>query len=357
MKENTAALHVHLPVDTATFLLNEKRYEINAIETRLGTPVLIIPDETMETPHYHVRRLRSEEYDEEIDIPSYEVDLVEEEEDAPRHHGNRPVALPQAEKAAVQSIAHTAPPPPTPAKAEAGFFSRLAGWLFGTKKPQIAVKTQTAQGQGTRPPQPARGPHQQQHRRPDNREHRGPRPPHRGNQQPRPPQPARAEGRPEGRPQPPARPDARPPAPNANAERPQATAAPVAKEPSDRPERPEGASGRRRRRGRRGRGAGRPQEAGSQRPDGQTNIAPTRDEMQAPDVERGNEALPPIPANEHRFEEQPQVRVEREHVELAAPPVSVVHEQPVVVPVQAPPAAPVAVQAEPQPATTEPKNP
>ncbi|MBS1246229.1 MAG: ribonuclease [Proteobacteria bacterium] len=81
MKENTAALHVHLPVDTATFLLNEKRYEINAIETRLGTPVLIIPDPTMETPHYHVRRLRSEEYDEEIDIPSYEVELVEEEED------------------------------------------------------------------------------------------------------------------------------------------------------------------------------------------------------------------------------------------------------------------------------------
>ncbi len=348
MKENTAALHVHLPVDTATFLLNEKRYEINAIETRLGTPVLIIPDPTMETPHYHVRRLRSEEYDEEIDIPSYEVELVEEEEDEPRHHGNRPAALPEAEKAAVQSIAHTAPPPPTPAKTEAGFFSRLLKSLFGARKAEAKIKTPATPGRGPRPPQQARGPHPQ--RRPDNREHRGPRPPHRGNQQPRPPQPARAEGRPEGRPQPPARPEARPQAASAGAEHPPA---PAAKEATDRPERPEGAaSGRRRRRGRRGRGTGRPQEGGGQqRPEGQVSIATPREETHLLEVERGNEALPSLPSNEHHFEEQPQERFER-----PAAPVSVVHEQPMAAPVQAPPVAPVAVQAESQPVATEPKD-
>jgi len=358
MKENTAALHVHLPVDTATFLLNEKRYEINAIETRLGTPVLIIPDPTMETPHYHVRRLRSEEYDEEIDIPSYEVELVEEEEDDTRHHGNRPVALPQAETAAVQSIAHTAPPPPTPAKAEAGFFSRLFKGLFGAKTAKVETKTPVAPGRGQqRPPQQhARGQHPQRRpdNRPDNREHRGPRPPHRGNQQPRPPQTARPDGRPEGRPQPPARPEARPQAPSASAERP--AQAPVAKEPSDRAERPEGTtSGRRRRRGRRGRGAGRTQEGGSPRPEGQMNESPSQEGTRSPDVERGNEALPSMPSTEHRFEEQPQVRVERSEA-----PESTVREQPVVAPVQAPPATPaapvVAVHSESQPATTEPKN-
>jgi hypothetical protein len=88
------------------------------------------------------------------------------------------------------------------------------------------------------------------------------------------------------------------------------------------------------------------------------NVAQPGDETRVPDVERGNEALPSIPTNEHRFEEQPQVRVER----LSAPE-SVVHEQPVAVPVQAPSpsvapsVAPVAVQAEPHPVTTEPKNP
>ena len=35
MKENTAAVHAQVPVDVATFLLNEKRAEIHAIEARL----------------------------------------------------------------------------------------------------------------------------------------------------------------------------------------------------------------------------------------------------------------------------------------------------------------------------------
>src|SRR5512139_3344393 len=103
MKENTAALHVHLPVDTATFLLNEKRYEISAIETRFGTPLLVVPDSEMETPHYHIRRLRGEEYDQEIDIPSYDIELVEEEEEEPRRH-ERAAPLPNAEKPAVRDI-------------------------------------------------------------------------------------------------------------------------------------------------------------------------------------------------------------------------------------------------------------
>jgi ribonuclease E len=349
MKENTAALHVHLPVDTATFLLNEKRYEINAIETRLGTPVLIIPDPTMETPHYHVRRLRSEEYDAEIEIPSYEVELVEAEEDEPRHHGNRPAPLPQAESAAVQSIAHTAPPPPTPPKAEAGFFGRLLKRLFGatTVETETKPKPPAAPGRGPRPHQQARGPHPQRRpdSRPDNREHRGPRPPHRGNQQARPPQPAR----PESRPQPPARPEARPPVQNVSAERPQTS--PVPSEPSDRPEGT--ASGRRRRRGRRGRGAGRAQEGGSPRPEGQMNVVQPGNETRMPEVERGNEALPFIPTNEHRFEEQPQERVARSETPA---PASVVHEQPVAAPVPAPSVVPVVVQAESQSIASEPKS-
>ena len=84
------------------------------------------------------------------------------------------------------------------------------------------------------------------------------------------------------------------------------------------------------------------------------NTGESREETRLPDVERGNEALPSLPSTEHRFEEQPQERVER----LPAA-VSVVHEQPVAVPIQAPPAAVVesaAVQAESHPVTTEQKN-
>ncbi len=239
MKENTAALHVHLPVDTATFLLNEKRYEISAIETRLGTPVLIIPDPEMETPHYHVRRLKSEEYDEEIDIPSYEVELVEEEEEETRHHG-RPVPLPQAEKPAVRDVAHTAPPPATtPSRNQESLLGRFIRKLVGSsssKKPEAAP---------AREPRPAPRSQHPSHRRPEHRDHRGPRSHHGGQQHaPRQPQPQRpAEPRREPRPPQEGR-GARP----ERAERPEAQA------PGR--ERPEGSAngGRRRRRGRRGRG-------------------------------------------------------------------------------------------------------
>ncbi|MDH4188371.1 MAG: hypothetical protein OEV08_15385, partial [Nitrospira sp.] len=243
MKENTAALHVHLPVDTATFLLNEKRYEISAIETRLGTPVLIIPDPEMETPHYHVRRLKSEEYDEELDIPSYEVELVEEEEEETRHH-NRPAPLPQAEKPAVRDVAHTAPPPPTTVspKKQEGIIGRFIKKLMGgdSKKPETATVRETR-------PAP-RGQHQS-HRRPEHRDHRGPRP-HQGGQQhaPRPPQAQR-----------PAEPRREPRVPQeARGERPERQDRPEGQAPGR--ERPEGAGngGRRRRRGRRGRGAPNP---------------------------------------------------------------------------------------------------
>ncbi len=43
MKENTAAVHAQVPVDVATFLLNEKRSDIQAIELRHKMTILILP--------------------------------------------------------------------------------------------------------------------------------------------------------------------------------------------------------------------------------------------------------------------------------------------------------------------------
>ena len=373
MKENTAALHVHLPVDTATFLLNEKRYEISSIETRLGTPVIILPDAEMETPHYHIRRLRSEEYDAEIDTPSYDVEFVEQEEDAPRHGRAAPQPA-TAEKAAVQEIAHAPPPAPAPAKAKPGIFARLVKSLFGGGE-RTEVKVPAAPpARGPRPHQ-ARGSQQHSQRRPENRDQRGPRPPHRGGQQPpRPPAPARPERterpeRPERteRPERPERTESRPstgsgqvPPQNAPvaAERPQPPA--VAGEQANRPE--GAASGRRRRRGRRGRGAGaRSQQEGAPSPEtmsGSTamdegNHVPNH----APEIERGNEALP---SSERRWEE-PEHEQEHERNDSAPAPTPVpapiiANEQPAAAPVQILPVAP-AVQSETQPSTTEPKNP
>ncbi len=61
MKDNTAAVHVQVPVEVATFLLNEKRTEIAKIEAQQRVTVLLVPNKFLETPNYHVERLRHDD--------------------------------------------------------------------------------------------------------------------------------------------------------------------------------------------------------------------------------------------------------------------------------------------------------
>jgi ribonuclease E len=161
MKENTAAVHVHLPVETATWLLNEKRHELTGIESRIGTPVMVIPDETMETPHYHIRRLRMDEYETEADVPSYDIEIVEEEEEE-----TPPRVAPAAEKPVIGPLTHgAAPPAPMAApKKPAGLIKRIISGLFGGEPTPEPVR------QAAPAPVRDRGP--REHRRPM----RGPKP-------------------------------------------------------------------------------------------------------------------------------------------------------------------------------------
>ncbi|MFY7954850.1 MAG: ribonuclease E/G, partial [Burkholderiaceae bacterium] len=61
MKENSAAIHVQVPVDVAAFLLNEKRGEILKIETRHRVTVILIPNKHLETPHYKLERIKHDD--------------------------------------------------------------------------------------------------------------------------------------------------------------------------------------------------------------------------------------------------------------------------------------------------------
>ncbi|MGV3346299.1 ribonuclease E [Enterobacteriaceae bacterium LUAb1] len=62
LKENTKEVHAIVPVQIASYLLNEKRDAVNAIEKRQGgIRAIIVPDDRMETPHYSVLRVRSGE--------------------------------------------------------------------------------------------------------------------------------------------------------------------------------------------------------------------------------------------------------------------------------------------------------
>lgn len=71
LKDGTSALQAQIPVDVATYLLNEKRDDIAKIEHRHHIEVILIPNKTLETPHYQIERLRSEDQLLTEGAPSY----------------------------------------------------------------------------------------------------------------------------------------------------------------------------------------------------------------------------------------------------------------------------------------------
>lgn len=141
MKENTGALHCQVPVDVATFLLNEKRDDIAKLELRHKANLLIIPNRHLETPQHEIVRLRHDQLNlEESNLPSYRM------ASAPAEPAYTPPSA-QAEakairqEAAIKSIAPEQPAPisverpvaPAAAasKSAKGFFRRILDWLSG----------------------------------------------------------------------------------------------------------------------------------------------------------------------------------------------------------------------------------
>lgn len=72
MKENTGQVLVQAPVEIANYLLNEKRSALREIENRHASPIIIVADEQLHTPHYEVTRLRENELGEDSGKPSYQ---------------------------------------------------------------------------------------------------------------------------------------------------------------------------------------------------------------------------------------------------------------------------------------------
>ncbi|BBL72446.1 hypothetical protein MoryE10_30520 [Methylogaea oryzae] len=72
MKKGTEKIIAQVPIEVATYLLNEKRSVIEQIEARQKVRVLIIPSRHLETPHYDIQRIKGTGI-EEGEKPSYEL--------------------------------------------------------------------------------------------------------------------------------------------------------------------------------------------------------------------------------------------------------------------------------------------
>jgi len=91
LKEKISRVLIQAPVSVATFLLNEKRQVLSAIELRSGVQVVVTPNPELETPQYLIERLHTEETPEEV-RPSYQMTIAIEKpaELQPTISPNRP---------------------------------------------------------------------------------------------------------------------------------------------------------------------------------------------------------------------------------------------------------------------------
>ncbi len=79
LKDSTASVLCQVPVDVASFLLNEKRSEVAKIELKQRINVLLVPNKTLETPNYKLERLKHD--DPRLDNIDASYKLADEIED------------------------------------------------------------------------------------------------------------------------------------------------------------------------------------------------------------------------------------------------------------------------------------
>jgi len=126
MKKGTEKVIAHLPIECATFLLNEKRQAIETIEQRLKVGIVILPSKHLETPAYDIERIKAKEDSE--DKPSY-LQIKQEEIHVPEFAKHVPV---KTEQAAIKEFFPESPAPMRDKKIAASLVKRFWQKLIGT---------------------------------------------------------------------------------------------------------------------------------------------------------------------------------------------------------------------------------
>ena len=160
-KERTSKVIAQLPVEVATYLLNEKRDWVQNLEERNETQVVLVANSHLETPHYDVRRVR----DDQMDLPenmgaSFALVSAPIEPESPQAILERK----GAEPAAVGTLKPSTPAPRRQKPAGKSLWATIKGWFASDddkkKKSQQRQRSSSNRGRGSK---------QQPRRRNDNR--------------------------------------------------------------------------------------------------------------------------------------------------------------------------------------------
>ncbi len=151
LKESTGRVEIHVPVDVATFMLNEKRKAIADVEAQTGVHILVIASTALETPQYRVERVRKVDMPESSDKASYQQAEVIDQSYRPDQHKEK---LIQPEKPAVASITPAKPKPPAVStekqESSKGLIASIISMFKGDEEeePTAKAKPQQRSSQG-----------------------------------------------------------------------------------------------------------------------------------------------------------------------------------------------------------------
>jgi ribonuclease E len=167
-KERTSKVIAQLPVEVATYLLNEKRDWVQSLETRNEMQVVLVANPLLETPHYDVRRVR----DDQTELPenagaSYELTVAHAEPESPQAILERKAIEPAA--IAVMKPTTQAPKPRSNSKSNStskGFWASLFALFSSDEKKAPAKKPQQKRRSSSGDDSRSRG-GQRSRRRPD----------------------------------------------------------------------------------------------------------------------------------------------------------------------------------------------
>ncbi len=147
-KDRTGRVVAQLPVDVATFLINEKREWLNQLESRTEADIVLVPNPNLQTPNYTIRRLR----DDEVGLPENAGISYQMADQAPVEVEFKSSAekRPPTAGPAVPTILPAAPAPVQvevrKAESEAprgpGLMARFGTWLGGLFKSEPKPESQ-----------------------------------------------------------------------------------------------------------------------------------------------------------------------------------------------------------------------
>jgi ribonuclease E len=161
-KDRTSKVIAQVPVEVATYLINEKREWLRQLEDKSSAELVIVPNLHMQTPDFNLRRVRDDEGElVENKTTSYlmpTAPVVVEPSSAQDQKPHQEVAavatiLPST-SAPIVVHEPAAPPAPVVPEPQLGVFARFKRWLVGDPQPIVvtpaaAAATSSSSSSGT----------------------------------------------------------------------------------------------------------------------------------------------------------------------------------------------------------------